>query len=359
MIEGVDPRDSTSMDLPPTPASSPFDDLRSAFSPSARPAARRMLEGLTIGLPAEYDIAELSPAVRSAWHRCARLLAEEGGARVVNVSLPHTRHALPAYYILAPAEAMSNLARYDGVRFGHSASKSEADRIAAELATDAASASAAAASALDPGPPAQSLQSYYTSNRSGGFGAEVQRRIVVGSFVLSSRAVEGFHAKAQRIRRAVCEDFDAAFNPTQASGATKIDLLLTPTAVGPALSFSQIAAQASSDPVASYLNDVFTIPANLAGLPALNIPTAVDPTTDLPLGLQLIGDYHAESTIIDVAAWIGERKRAAAEGRGTADGSTRTPTASLHPTLLAQMESRQRDRERSGQTSETAVKARR
>ena len=255
-IEGYDPLASTSIaGLVPTARSSAFDDLSSSFSASARPGARRMLEGLTVGIPSEYNIAELSPEVRALWHRVAELLRDEGGARVVNVSLPHTRHALPSYYILAPAEAMSNLSRYDGVRYGFSASKSKSAGEDADAAAAAAAALAAGLAppprprprAADPGPPAQSLKEYYTSNRSAGFGLEVQRRILVGSFVLSSRAVEGFFNKAQRIRRAVTHDFLNLFRATDPN--QRVDVLLTPTSVGEAMSFANIAKEKKNNPV--------------------------------------------------------------------------------------------------------------
>lgn len=264
-----------------------------------------MLEGLTVGIPSEYNIAELTPGVRAAWHRVAALLRDEGGARVVTVSLPSTRHALPAYYILAPAEAMSNLARYDGVRYGHAQSKAVAEEAAA-----AAGLSAPPRGGADAGPPAQSLRDYYTTNRSAAFGAEVQRRILVGSFVLSSRAVEGFYVKAQRIRRAITQDFISLFRGTGTGAGTstgqRVDVLLTPTSVGAALSFEQIAHGRQHSPVAAYLNDIFTIPSNLAGIPALSVPSGLD-EHGLPLGLQLLGDYHSEGRLIDVAAWIQAR----------------------------------------------------
>lgn len=254
--------------------------------------SRGVLAGLTIGIPSEYDLAELSSEVRAAWHRMADLLAHEGGARVVSCSLPNTKHALPAYYILAPAEAMSNLARYDGVRYGHSASKQEA------ASTTGADLS---------GPPSQSLQAYYTSNR-GAFGAEVQRRILVGSFVLSSRAYASHFVRAQQIRAAVTQDFTNLFAPPSSNDSSqKVDLLLTPTAVGTALSFEQIDTDHRANPVSAYLNDLFTIPSNLAGVPALSVPVGLAPSNGLPIGLQLIGSYHSESRLIDVASWIQER----------------------------------------------------
>jgi len=308
-VEGFDPRDSTSIDnLPATPTQSSR-DFTSAFPPSSSSSSstsstssRRLLEGVTIGIPHEYDIAELSPEVRSTWHRIAHLLADEAGANVVNASLPHTKHALPAYYILAPAEAMSNLSRYDGVRYGYSHSQYQQQN-------DASSDSDF--SSTLPLPPAESLKDYYTSNRSNSFGNEVQRRILVGSFVLSSRAVQSYYVKAQRIRRAITQDFINLFQPNTIHTTThtqpKIDMLLTPTCVGTALSFKQIEEQKKNNPVAPYLNDIFTIPSNLAGIPALSMPAALSSSSGLPIGLQLLGNYHTEDTMIDVAEWVQHR----------------------------------------------------
>jgi Asp-tRNA(Asn)/Glu-tRNA(Gln) amidotransferase A subunit family amidase len=234
-MEGFDPLDSTSIpDLAPSSATCSF-DADGAFSSTAGPHARRVFEGLTIGMPMEYDVAELSPAVRAAWFRMAEILADESGARVVTTSLPHTRHALPAYYVLAPAEAMSNLARYDGVRYGLQA----AAGTAAASTSDATAPSATSAAA-------SSLQAYYTSNRSL-FGAEVQRRILVGSFVLSHEAAATHFTKAQRVRAAVTSDFVHVF--TGGADSEKIDLLLTPTSIGTAMSFEQIKREATENPV--------------------------------------------------------------------------------------------------------------
>jgi aspartyl-tRNA(Asn)/glutamyl-tRNA(Gln) amidotransferase subunit A len=279
-----------------------------------------------IGIPDEYDVAELSPAVRAAWYRMADWMAREGGARVVRVSLPHTRLALPAYYILAPAEAMSNLSRYDGVRYGHAQAREEMEQALQQDASSAGTGAAPARLPLDAGPPAQGLREYYTTNRSTAFGPEVQRRILVGSFVLSSRAVEGFYARAQRIRRAISEDFSALFRPSSSSSAAsatdRVDVLLTPTAMGSALSFASIASDKATSPVSAYLNDLLTIPANLAGLPALSVPGGYDNEANakdggsgsgaapLPLGLQLLGDYHSEGKLLDVAAWMQHKLRA-------------------------------------------------
>ncbi len=261
LIEGFDPRDSTSVEgLSPTASSSAVESaLEAAFAPGAPRAARRLLEGVTVGIPDEYNLEQLSPAMRLAWHRVAGWLAEEAGARVVSVSLPHTRHALPAYYILAPAEAMSNLSRYDGVRYGHALAKAEQEAATAAASSTLAGTTAASPSSsptsrfssssqqLDAGPPAMGLREYYTSNRSTGFGPEVQRRILVGSFVLSSRAVEGFYAKAQRIRRAITSDFLALFRAEEEK--ERVHVLLTPTCVGTALSFERIQKDRAEDPV--------------------------------------------------------------------------------------------------------------
>jgi aspartyl-tRNA(Asn)/glutamyl-tRNA(Gln) amidotransferase subunit A len=236
--------------------------------------------------------------VRAAWHRVAVWLQEEAGAQVVSVSLPNTSHALPAYYILAPAEAMSNLARYDGVRSGYAHAAAQTDEAAARAL---AAGQPPPPKSVDQGPPAQGLREYYTMNRSFAFGPEVQRRILVGSFVLSSRAVEGFYQKAQRIRRAITADFMRCFREQG------VDVLLTPTCVGTALSFGAIRRESSTNAVAPYLNDLFTIPSNLAGIPAISVPAAMQ--DGLPIGLQLLGDYHSEGRLLDVASWIHARAK--------------------------------------------------
>ncbi len=184
--------------------------------------------------------------------------AKEAGAEIVPISLPHTKYALPTYYIVAPAEASSNLARYDGMRFG-----------ARKIGKD--------------------LEDTYKQTRASGFGAEVQRRIVIGAYVLSAGYYDAYYLRAQKVRTRIADDFREAFQ--------KVDAILTPTT--PSAAFALGEKQA--DPVAMYLNDVFTVTANLAGLPGLSLPAATD-ATGLPLGLQIIGRALDEETVFSVAA---------------------------------------------------------
>jgi aspartyl-tRNA(Asn)/glutamyl-tRNA(Gln) amidotransferase subunit A len=175
------------------------------------------------------------------------------GAEIVDVSLPHTKYALPAYYIVAPAEASSNLARYDGVRFG----------------------------LREPG---KDITSMYENTRAAGFGREVQRRILVGTYVLSAGYYDAYYIKAQKLRTLIARDFDEAYK--------KCDVLLTPTAPGPAFGIGE----KTDDPIAMYLNDVFTVTVNLAGLPGISVPAGLN-SEGLPLGLQLIGKAFDEATL--------------------------------------------------------------
>jgi len=237
VIAGVDPLDSTSVDAP----------LASA-------AAENDLRGLRIGIPREYFIKGLRPEVE-ALVRSAIAVLEERGATVVEVSLPHTELAVAVYYILAPAEASSNLARYDGIRFGHRA----------EGVTD--------------------LKELYCRSRSEGFSAEVQRRILIGTYVLSAGYFDAYYVKAQRVRALIARDFTAAFTK-------ECDVIACPTAPTPPFRL----AEKVEDPLAMYLNDVFTIPVNLAGLPALSVPCGF--VGDLPVGLQLIGKPWDEHTLL-------------------------------------------------------------
>jgi aspartyl-tRNA(Asn)/glutamyl-tRNA(Gln) amidotransferase subunit A len=182
---------------------------------------------------------------------------KDAGCEIVEVSLPHTRYALPAYYIIAPAEASSNLARYDGMRYGLRAEGG-------------------------------SLNEVYEASRAAGFGDEVKRRILIGAYVLSAGYYDAYYLKAQKVRRRIADDFDAAFG--------KVDALLTPTAPSPAFGLGENA----SDPVAMYLNDIFTVTVNLAGLPAISLPGGLD-AQGLPLGLQLIGRALDEATLFTLA----------------------------------------------------------
>jgi aspartyl-tRNA(Asn)/glutamyl-tRNA(Gln) amidotransferase subunit A len=185
---------------------------------------------------------------------------KEAGAKIVDISLPHTKYALPAYYIVAPAEASSNLARYDGVRYGL--------RV-----------------------PGKDIISMYENTRAAGFGREVQRRILIGTYVLSSGYYDAYYLKAQKMRTLIARDFDEAFE--------KVDVLLTPTAPGPAFGIGE----KTDDPISMYLNDVFTVTVNLSGLPGISVPAGLN-NEGLPLGLQLIGKAFDESTLFRVGEVI-------------------------------------------------------
>jgi aspartyl-tRNA(Asn)/glutamyl-tRNA(Gln) amidotransferase subunit A len=238
-MASVDPKDSTSVDVP---------------VPDYEAAVDGGVKGLRVGIPKEYRIDGMSPEIDTLWSKGVEWLKAQG-AEIVDVSLPHTKYALPTYYIVAPAEASSNLARYDGVRFGHRAA---AVRDITEL---------------------------YEKSRAEGFGAEVQRRILIGTYVLSSGYYDAYYIRAQKLRSLIASDFAEAYK--------KCDVLLTPATPGPAFA---IGAK-SDDPVAMYLNDVFTVTVNLAGLPAMSVPAGL--TSDgLPLGLQLIGKAFDEATVL-------------------------------------------------------------
>ena len=239
-MAGHDPRDSTSAPLP-------VPDFAAALTGDVR--------GLRIGIPREYRADGMAAEIEALWQQGARWL-REAGAEPVEVSLPMTKYALPAYYIIAPAEASSNLARYDGVKFGL--------RV-----------------------PGDSLDDMYELTRAAGFGAEVRRRVLIGTYVLSAGYYDAYYLKAQKVRALVAGDFAAAFET--------VDCLLTPTAPSPAFAIGDH----SDDPVAMYLNDVFTIPANLAGLPAISVPAGLS-ADGLPLGLQVIGRAFDETTVLRV-----------------------------------------------------------
>jgi aspartyl-tRNA(Asn)/glutamyl-tRNA(Gln) amidotransferase subunit A len=242
-IAGHDPMDSTSADQP-------VPDYQAALGQGVR--------GLTLGIPDEYFIpgldAEVEGAVRTAIAALERL-----GARTRRVSLPHTDYGVAAYYILAPAEASSNLARYDGVKYGHRAEGTK------------------------------DLVIMTGRTRADGFGAEVKRRVMLGTYALSAGYYEAYYAKAQRVRTLIRRDFDRAFG--------EVDVVVAPTAPTPAFKLGE----KTEDPLAMYLNDVFTIPAPLAGIPALSVPCGFS-AGGLPIGLQLIGKPFDEATLLRVAA---------------------------------------------------------
>ena len=243
-MAGFDAKDSTSVDLPVADYTANLD---------------AGVKGLRIGIPREYRMDGMNPEIAALWERGKEWL-RAAGAEVVDISLPHTYHALAAYYIVAPAEASSNLARYDGVRYGL--------RV-----------------------PGKDLTEMYENTRGAGFGREVQRRIMIGTYVLSAGYYDAYYTKAQKVRTLIKKDFDTAFQ--------RVDAILTPTSPNAAF---PIGAN-SDDPVAMYLNDVFTVPINLAGVPAISVPTNLN-SDGLPLGLQLIGKPFDEATLLRVARSI-------------------------------------------------------
>jgi aspartyl-tRNA(Asn)/glutamyl-tRNA(Gln) amidotransferase subunit A len=241
-MAGYDPKDSTSV---------------AKEVPDFAKAVGQSIKGLKVGIPKEYRPDGLSPEIAAAWDKGLAWL-KEAGAEAVDVSLPHTKYSLATYYIIAPAEASSNLARYDGVRFGL--------RV-----------------------PGNSLDEMYMKTRAAGFGKEVRRRILIGTYVLSAGYYDAYYAKAQKVRSLIAQDFKAAFE--------KADILLTPTAPTPAFAIGEN----MDDPITMYLNDVFTIPTSLAGLPGLSLPAGLS-SDGLPMGLQLIGRPFDEETVFKAAA---------------------------------------------------------
>lgn len=237
---GFDPRDATSLDAP-------VPDFAAALSPA--------MAGRRVGIPAEYRLDAMDAEIAALWDQGIAWL-RDAGAEIVPVSLPHTAMALPVYYIIAPAEASSNLARYDGVRFGERVS-----------------------------PPDGGIDAMYAATRAAGFGREVRRRIMIGAYVLSAGFYDAYYTKAQQVRALIARDFATAFQ--------QCDVILTPTAPSPAFAFG-----AKTDPIAMYLNDVFTVPASLAGLPAMSVPAGLS-ASGLPLGLQVIGRPLDEQGVLD------------------------------------------------------------
>jgi aspartyl-tRNA(Asn)/glutamyl-tRNA(Gln) amidotransferase subunit A len=216
------------------------------------------IRGKKIGIPKEYEVAGTDKKIIDLWKNSAKLLAAEG-AEIVEISLPHTAHALAAYYIIAPSEASSNLARYDGVRYGLRVSNAQSN-----------------------------LDEMYELSRQSGFGMEVKRRIMIGTYLLSSGFFDAYYIKAQKVRKLIAGDFSNAFK--------KVDAILTPTAPSAAFAINQ----KIDDPTIMYLNDIYTIPASLAGLPCMSIPAGIS-DQGLPLGLQLIGDHFGEANLLQIA----------------------------------------------------------
>jgi aspartyl-tRNA(Asn)/glutamyl-tRNA(Gln) amidotransferase subunit A len=235
-MAGYDPMDSTSVDLP---------------VPDYAAALASDIKGLRVGIPREYRVDNMPPEIDALWKRGAEWL-RDSGAEIVDISLPHTKYALPAYYIVAPAEASSNLARYDGVRYGL--------RV-----------------------PGEDVVSMYENTRAEGFGAEVRRRVLIGTYVLSAGYYDAYYVRAQKIRTLIKRDFDEAWS--------KVDIVLTPATPGPAFAPGDI-----TDPVEMYLCDIFTVTVNMAGLPGLALPGGLS-ADGLPLALQLIGRPFDEETL--------------------------------------------------------------
>jgi aspartyl-tRNA(Asn)/glutamyl-tRNA(Gln) amidotransferase subunit A len=240
-MAGHDPKDSTSVPKP---------------VPDYEKAMTGKVKGLKFGIPKEYRVDGMPAEIEKLWQQGIAWLKAEG-AEPVEISLPHTKYALPTYYIIAPAEASSNLARYDGVRFGL--------RV-----------------------PGGSIDEMYENTRAQGFGAEVRRRVLIGTYVLSAGYYDAYYLKAQKVRALIARDFAQAYQ--------KCDVILTPTAPSAAFAIGDNA----DDPVAMYLNDVFTVPINLAGLPGISVPAGLS-AEGLPLGLQLIGRAFDEETLLRVA----------------------------------------------------------
>ena len=242
-----------------------FDQKDSTSSESPVPNFEAMLTGniknKKIGIPREYRLDGMSPQIESLWKDGADML-RNAGAEVVDISLPHTKYALPAYYVIAPAEASSNLARYDGVRFGRRAK-------------------------LNAG---ESITEMYERSRSEGFGNEVKRRVMIGTYVLSAGFYDAYYNRARKVRSLIKKDFEDVF-------AAGIDAILTPTTPSAAFELGKLE---TADPVEMYLNDVFTVTVNLAGLPGISIPAGLN-SEGLPLGLQLIGRPWEEGDLMNIA----------------------------------------------------------
>jgi len=249
VMSGFDPKDSTSLQL----------DV-----PKWEAGLSNSLAGKRIGIPKEYRVDNMPAEIEALWQRGIDW-AKDAGAEIVEVSLPHTKYALPAYYIIAPAEASSNLARYDGVRYG-----------------------------LRDLPDGANLQDMYAATRAAGFGDEVKRRIMIGTYVLSAGFYDAYFTQASKVRTLIARDFELAWE--------SCDLLLTPTAPSAAFALGE----KSADPIAMYLNDVFTVPSSLAGLPAMSVPGGLD-SAGLPLGLQIIGKPLDEQGVLNAGLALEER----------------------------------------------------
>ena len=250
-MAGHDPKDSTSADL---------------AVPNFETMITGDVKGKKIGIPKEYRMDGMPGEIEKLWGEGADML-RDAGAEIVDITLPHTKYALPAYYVVAPAEASSNLARYDGVRYGHRAKLAQGDGIT----------------------------EMYEKTRAEGFGAEVQRRVMIGTYVLSAGFYDAYYNRARRVRTLIKKDFEDVF-------ATGVDAILTPATPSAAFPLGK----EWDDPVQMYLNDVFTVTVNLAGLPGISVPAGLD-GDGLPLGLQLIGKPWEEGELLNIASAVEER----------------------------------------------------
>ena len=241
-MSGYDQKDSTSINK-----------KKESYSKNLSPN----IKGLKVGIPKEYRVENMPKEIEDLWKKGIDIL-QKSGAKIVDITLPHTKYALPTYYIVAPAEASSNLARYDGVKYGYRSTKGK------------------------------NLIEMYENTRGEGFGDEVKRRILIGTYVLSSGYYDAYYLKAQKVRKLIKNDFDKCF--------TKIDAILTPST--PSSAFK--VGEKTNDPISMYLNDIFTVPVNLAGIPAISIPAGLD-NKGRPLGLQLISKALDEQKILNIA----------------------------------------------------------
>ena len=248
-MAGFDAKDATSLNVP---------------VPAWEAGLNADMKGLRVGIPREYRMDGMDSDVAKSWDDGITWL-KDAGAQIVDISLPHTKYALPAYYIVAPAEASSNLARYDGVRYG-----------------------------LRELPDGAGLQDMYAATRAAGFGAEVKRRILIGTYVLSAGFYDAYYTQAQKVRTLIARDFEAAW--------AQCDVILAPTAPSAAFALGE----KSEDPLAMYLNDVFAVPASLAGLPAMSVPAGLN-RQGLPLGLQIIGKAFDEQGVLNAGLAIEQR----------------------------------------------------
>ncbi|RWC34376.1 MAG: Asp-tRNA(Asn)/Glu-tRNA(Gln) amidotransferase subunit GatA [Mesorhizobium sp.] len=246
-MASVDPKDTTSVDWP---------------VPDYEAAVGKPIKGMKIGIPREYRVDGMPEEIEALWQKGIAWL-KDAGAEIVDISLPHTKYALPAYYIVAPAEASSNLARYDGVRYGL--------RV-----------------------PGKDIVDMYEKTRAAGFGREVKRRIMIGTYVLSAGYYDAYYLQAQKVRNLIKRDFETVF-------AAGVDVILTPAT--PSAAFGIADEDMAADPVKMYLNDIFTVTVNMAGLPGIAVPAGLD-AKGLPLGLQLIGRPFDEETLFQTAAVI-------------------------------------------------------